>query len=646
VPQPKDKDKLLAWLMNQKKQAASDDELKSADREEAYKLYLGRELGKPKKGQPAVVSSDCFDAVESILPDLMEIFASSDEPVTIKPRTIADREAALANRQLIKYQLERLIPWFLLNYSCIKSGLIYRNGYMRWGWDYRWRWDEKEYVSIAQDDLDAILSQGGEVLAGEPIIDPMTGRQLGLRDAKVKERKVIKDQPLLEVLPPWNLLVSPDAPDIESAPFVAVRDFPTLDQVRRDGEMLKYFNLDQLTTGVETPGEEAAHHHALGYGDPRQAEEIDPLRGRVERWTCYVMWDTGDGKLAPMIATLVGDTLVGWQDNVFETPPIEKWSPILDLWKLQGISIIDITKEFQHVKTTLWRTIMSQVAHQNAPQWLAERGSGLDINALLSGRPRSVTFVDEGKAASVRALERQPIGSDTWQYYGVVDAMKEQRLGVTRLNQGLDAETLNKTARGMLSLMRAAQKRIRLIARLYAESLLKKIFRRLIWLNQNFVDRELVINLTEGEDIAIHPDMLGGNLDLIVNVGLGTSDNEVTIQQGMQLLQILSSLASSPGGQAMVSPENIYQTVRRIIEAMGWSAAAHITDPANVQGAQPNGQIPSGPGPGGGLPATAGAGPGGGPATAVGGLQPPDGALPGQLSPRPAGEFQGPAAWL
>jgi hypothetical protein len=55
--------------------------------------------------------------------------------------------------------------------------------------------------------------------------------------------------------------------------------------------------------------------------------------------------------------------------------------------------------------------------------------------------------------------------------------VRENRTGIVRNNQGLDADSLNKTASGMNMLMSAAQQRQELIARVLAETAIKRLYR-------------------------------------------------------------------------------------------------------------------------------------------------------------------------
>ncbi|MGK7355467.1 portal protein, partial [Salmonella enterica] len=53
----------------------------------------------------------------------------------------------------------------------------------------------------------------------------------------------------------------------------------------------------------------------------------------------------------------------------------------------------------------------------------------------------------------------------------LLESKKENRTGYTRYSQGLERDSLNKTATGVNRIMDASQKRMKLMARIMAEAL-------------------------------------------------------------------------------------------------------------------------------------------------------------------------------
>ena len=84
-----------------------------------------------------------------------------------------------------------------------------------------------------------------------------------------------------------------------------------------------------------------------------------------------------------------------------------------------------------------------------------------------------------------------------------VDSTREVRTGVTRYNQGLDTESLNKTATGFQGIRDMSQLRIELIARMEAAAL--KRLCELIIKNAALYQNESIQIKAHGETLEIDP---------------------------------------------------------------------------------------------------------------------------------------------
>ncbi len=76
-----------------------------------------------------------------------------------------------------------------------------------------------------------------------------------------------------------------------------------------------------------------------------------------------------------------------------------------------------------------------------------------------------------------------------------MDSMKEKRTGITAYNQGLDANSLNKTATGVAQIMNASQQRIELVARTFAETGVKELFKLVHYLVRTTLTKPDIIRL-------------------------------------------------------------------------------------------------------------------------------------------------------
>ena len=589
---PKDQlEKLEKHLRLQRETAKAWDDQKAQDRDEAMRDYLGEKLGNEQPGLSQVVSPDARDAVQSMLPELLEIFFSTGDAVTIKHRHTDAMEAARRMRAVIRYRTQRQINMFLIAHDWFWDALVFRNGILHYGWEFEFSDEEREYEVITTADLEQKKGEGAEVLElGEPILpealaelqflnlpQPQPEPQpIAYQDAKLKERVILKDQPSLRVVERGNFLVSPDAASIEDASFVAERDYPPAWKLEQDAEALGY-DLGGVEPSEPESNEEQAQAHAeRGRSDPLAAAEWSREHGRRERWVCYLRWEW-EGRRQPVMATMIGEKVVDIKPNAFQRPPYIDITPSRLPHQLEGMSLVDQVRQYQHIKTALHRLALDYLNENVFPKTITERDSGVNLNSILLGR--RIIETDAGKSGTVRRLDTPALGMDLHRLLETFEAGKEQSTGVTRLNQGLQARTVNKTATGMMELIQQANKRLRLVARLFAEMGLKPLYRAMIWMEQHFGDRELVFSVSDSEDMTVRPGDLGGDFDLVVNVGVGNSDRNMTIQQMQTLLGQMAQLSKVQGAERMINIRHIYNAFKQIIEAMGFDPRLFIDDP-------------------------------------------------------------------
>ena len=97
----------------------------SDQRERSLEYYQGDKLGNEMAGRSQVVSTDVADTVESLLPNLLRIFTSSDkvvkcEPVKAQDEPIADQATAYLNHIFYKEN-----DGFKLLYNFFKDALFH-----------------------------------------------------------------------------------------------------------------------------------------------------------------------------------------------------------------------------------------------------------------------------------------------------------------------------------------------------------------------------------------------------------------------------------------------------------------------------------------------------------------------------------------
>jgi hypothetical protein len=111
----------------------------TAERTDAMNYYLGN-VAKDLPaldGRSKAVSSDVSDAIEGMMPDLMEIFTGSDDVVRFDPVGQEDVKAAEQETDYINHVFMNQNPGFLTLYSFIKDALLSKVGVVKVWWEER-----------------------------------------------------------------------------------------------------------------------------------------------------------------------------------------------------------------------------------------------------------------------------------------------------------------------------------------------------------------------------------------------------------------------------------------------------------------------------------------------------------------------------
>ena len=167
-------------------------------------------------------------------------------------------------------------------------------------------------------------------------------------------------------------------------------------------------------------------------------------------------------------------------------------------------------------------------------------------------------------------MQSQTISQQAFPLLEYLDTVRESRTGVTRYAQGLDADSLNKTATGINTLMTQTQMRMELIARVFSETGVKDLFRKIFELTVKYQNKERIVQLNN-QFVPVMPTEWRNKYNITITVGLGSGSKE---QQIVILNNILERQLQAFGLQGnrefpMVTLKNIYNSLSKIIENAG-----------------------------------------------------------------------------
>lgn len=581
------KDRALLEL----KDAISDMEELQTQREYIAKAYDGvpidikGDILEDIDGRSQVVQTDVSDTVEWVMPALMAIFFGGHNITELRPRGKEDEQAAKLMQEKVNYDITVGVDGFNLFYDWFKDGLMNKLGVVKYWWEESEVSKKEEYEGLSQEEYETFLSQEDyeiikeeKTVASEAVVDDF-GTEISPEIVYYDiegVRTTSTSKPMAECIPPEEFIHNLTMKSIEEAEFVAHKK-----RVHKN-ELAKYPDIDpddvsSYVTQQATDLLRDERFEDVG-GINFLTEDVDS--DYVYIYECYMYDYDKDGKRLPKKVVIFGDDVLEVEDNTYGKPPFCVLTAIRKQHRALGHSLAAWVMQLQKLNTALTRAILDNIYYQNngvevVNPYRLNMDDVLDNN-YPGAKWRTMYDIDPQRCIS--PVPMNPLPPAAYQMLETVQMWKENRTGITRYNQGLDSKSLNKTATGISQIMGAAQQRIELIARLFAETGVKDLFQAFVDMNLDYFDAEVNMRLND-EWQTINPDAISGKYDLSIDVGVGTGSNEIKINQLMQMLQTGAPMMEL----GVVTPTNLYNHLATIYELMGFkNTDKYTTDPAKA----------------------------------------------------------------
>jgi hypothetical protein len=543
----------------------------AGEREAAINEYYRQPYGNEEEGWSDIVTSDVQDTVEWVLPGLLKIFTSTDKAVSFDPQTEADVEATEQATDSCNYVFYKQNNGFLVLYTAIKDALTVKNCAVHWRKETKEVVSNKPFDGATGEMLTYLVEQGAEIESAAVTqgMDEL-GNPVELYSGMLKameKKQTIK----VEAFPPENLLVSKDwnSPLLADCPYVCRMMQVSASDLKEMGYDVEPSDLT-ASDGVDTLDRNKDADVFAPTQDDDESQNIGFLR--VE----YVLVDSdGDGISERREILRLKNKILS--NEVCANVPIATASPILNPHRWDGMSLAEAVSDLQKLHTELLRQTLNSAYLANNPRTKVLTDSNwtpyANIDDLLDSRPGGI--IRERQGGAVNEYVTPFVGGHTLGLMEYVATLRENRTGVTRYNQGIDANSLNKTASGINAIMTASQQRMELVARIFAEVLLKPIFQGILKLLTEGGIEQLSFRLRD-KFVQYDPNTWRDWYDMTINVGLGTGNTEAQIQR-LQIILMAQKEALQIG---IASKKNIYNALAKITEAAGFKNISDFwTDP-------------------------------------------------------------------
>ena len=558
-------------------------------RSDALDRYYGKKYGNEQEGRSQIVTRDVADVIEWIMPSLMKIFTSGDKVVQFEPQGPEDVEMAKQSTDYVNYVIMRQNPGFSTIYQWFKDALLQKNGVVKHYWDDSSETLREEYKNLTEEEFMALLmddnvdvkehtQNGGEE-------DEMSLQPEQVTHDVVVSRTYTDGQVRIEPVPPEEFLIDKYAKTIDTARFVAHRVKRTKSELIQQGypksKIENVFNNDEANYKAERLSRFSHEQDNSPEGD------IDDGIWVTE---CYLKVDFDNDGIAELRkVTKVGDELL--DNEAVDSVPFSSLTPIPMPHKFYGLSIYDLISDLQLIKTTLMRNLLDNMYLTNNGRYEVVEGQA-NLDDLMTSRPGGIVRVRTPGA--VNPLGTPQLDQNSFNMLGYLDSIREERTGVSKNSMGLSEGGLksHQTATGVGQVMTAAQQKIELIARIFAETGMKDLAQSVYMLVQKFEKPEKLVRLNN-EWTTLYPHEWKTKMDCTAQVGLGFGNKDMNLMHLGRLSQTIQMIAQHPAAGMLLKPKNVYNLVAEQIKAMGMkNVDDFITDPGDQDVQQQQGPSP------------------------------------------------------
>ena len=567
-------------------------------RRKALEYYNGEPFGNELDGRSSVVSTDVMDVVEWSMPILMRIFGSGDEIGRFEPQNPDDVEAAEQATDYCNYVFFRENDGFKLLYDVMKDALLSKTGIFKIVWKEDEEVERESYEGLSDEEFqllvmdDAVEVVEHTAIGGDASIQVESMDQEAMIDSSIMSesmppehnvtimRKVNSGKVDIEVVAPEEFYISRSARTIEEAKFVCHRTRFTV------GQLIELGFDDAEEYVSESDQRFDQEYIARNFLDdtlsamPQDGDESDPSMREIWIDEAYIRCDwNGDGVGEIRKVWKTGDRII--LNEEVDDIPFTNICPLPMPHKFYGFSIADIVMDLQLIKSTLWRNILDNIYHLNNGRFECLDGR-VNMDDLLTNRPAGVVRVKE--MGAVRRLDAPDIGKSPYEMLNYIDTVRDSRTGITKFNQGLDANVLQQTtATAYVQQMQSSQARIELIARVFAETGISAMYKRIYELLQKHSDKSKVVML-RNKWVEVDPASWKKQCDFTVRVGLGNGNRDQNLVHLQSLVAIQEKIIAAGGMGLLVTPKNVFNTLKEIGMNMGLkNIEEYITDPDEGQ---------------------------------------------------------------
>ena len=542
----------------------------------ATEYYYGQAFGDEEEGRSQVVSMDVRDTVQGILPSLMRIFFGPERVVEFAPQGPEDVQSAEQATDYVDFIFKRDNPGFKILHSAFKDALVRKCGIIKYWWDESVEvkaesfsmLDEQTMMFLTQDpdiEISAVREYPIPGMAEQNIAQGIMTPPPMMYDVEIK-RRIKSGKVKIEALPPEEFLIDRRAKSIEEATFVGHRTMKTVSDLVAMG-----YDYDEMVE-VAGNGNDFDNNQEYTSRNPfaviSTANNGDPSSKSVLYIEGYLKVDfDGDGIAEMRRICTVGTGNKVIRNEIVDGRQFADFCPDPEPHTFFGMCPADVVMDIQRIKSNVQRGILDSLAQSIHPRTAIVEGQA-NMEDVLNTEVGAV--IRMRAPGMVQPFTTPFVGQAAFPMLDYLDDIKQTRTGISKAAAGLDADALQSTTKAAVSAtVNAAHQHIEMIARIFAETGLRKLFTGVLKLVIENQDKERMVRL-RNTFVPIDPRSWDANMDVIVNVGVGdgTIEDRINILNQVAMRQEMI-IKETGANNPVVSLPQYTNTLAKMLQLAG-----------------------------------------------------------------------------
>lgn len=525
------------------------DETLEEERENAIDRYNGEPYGDEVDGASQVVARDTSEVIDYMVISVMRTIISGERVVEFVHRDTAKAHEAT---ETIMHLLMDEQDGYQMLHDWLKSGLLEKTA-VAMTFAEQQPAKRRTMEGVSEIALAFAQEQGVNIIEAEQTGEGPEGAVYTVAALEEQQPKFLD-----AAVPNEEFYCSPDARNVMEA---AIK-----------GRRIRKSLSDLVEMGFPREEVEAISTDDYFDNEVQQARDEDRWDGVAARsgmarnvWWHeeYVRFDANDDGVAELLfVQRTADHKVFSVEEVEDEDdcPFVEWCPFPMPHRRIGQSLSDKVIDIERINTILTRQWLDGVYLANNPSTYVHEDS-IGENTI-----EDLLTVRAGRLVRWRGSQKPEERSGNFDFRAGSDMLewmarqRESRTGITRLNQGLDEDTLNQTASGQAQLIARGEQVEEYVARNFGNAVAKLITKKARLLRQH--GKPIMVPI-DGQYRQVDPSQWPEDMIARARVGLGASRKETRMALRRELLQY--QMAAMQNGLSLVDESKLYNSMKGFV---------------------------------------------------------------------------------